>query len=142
MKFFRRLASARRGSALLEFALIGPMTIVGIMGIIGSGVLVWAIGSLHTVAASTARCGALGTLGVPPCTTPALTQSQAVTLAGNWIYAGVITTSNVTTTPDVATCLGTAGRFYRVAISTGAFAWLPAPMNGITLNVSACFPRS
>lgn len=138
----RSLLNCKRGASALEFGIIAPTLILTLLGIVSAGLVLWGIGGLYTVAALAARCGAVGVAGTPPCTTTTATATFAVTTANTWLFSGIITSANVTPTASVTTCNGVNGKFYQVAISTTKFAYLPAPMNNIAINVSACYPRS
>ncbi len=138
----RSVRTCRKAAAALEFGLVASGLITFMMVIIAAGLLVWGIGTLYSVAAQAARCGAIGVVGTPPCTTEANTKTFAVSTAGNWLFPNVIATTDVTTTVSTTTCRGVAGKFYKVDIATTRMQSLPAPLHNITINVSACYPRS
>ena len=136
-----RLAS-RRAVSTVEFAMIAPLLITLTFGAIGAGVLVWAMTEMRTIAATAARCGAVGAAG---CTTTAFTRSYAVALASAQIQPGVIAVADVTAVGGASTCNGFPGKFYTVTIassyfSQGALSLIAAPLNFSTISVSACYP--
>ena len=142
MRRLRKLFADTGGTAMVEFAIIGPAVIVSILCLIGLGLLLNVQANLNSVAAMAARCGAIGLAGVQPCTTIYLTKSYAATTASAWTVVSAFTTADVTVVTDTATCKGANGRFYQVTIATSALQSLPSPINNITLSVTACFPRA
>ncbi|HEX5325194.1 MAG TPA: hypothetical protein VFW75_00860 [Acetobacteraceae bacterium] len=91
---------------------------------------------LQVAAALTARCAALDS-----CTDPV---AFAVGIAEKWVGAGTISAAYVSTTTD-STCGGNScERFANITISSAMWASgvLPAPLSGITVCVSSCFPTS
>lgn len=141
MRRWRDLIRSRRGASALEFGIVAPVVLLLLFGIVGAGMLLWGIGTLYSVAALSARCGAVGTAGTPPCTTTTATSDYAVSLVDTWLFTGAIAVGDVTSTASVATCKGVTGTFYQVAITSNRFANLPGPLNGITISVSSCYPR-
>lgn len=132
----RRLHSDQRGVAAIEFALVASTLILLILGSVGVGLLWWTANGLQVAAALTARCAALGS-----CTDPA---AFAVGIAEKWVGAGAISAADVSTTTNSA-CGGVSGNlFTKVTISSAMWASgvLPAPLSGITVRVSSCFPTS
>jgi hypothetical protein len=131
--FQRRLAADRRAAVSVEFAVAGTLMLAITMGLVGAGLISWTRSGLQAAASATARCVALGS---PACATPA---SYAVTLAGQWVFPGVIAPGDVTVT-QATSCNGATGQYTRVDI-TGTH-WLssalPAGQNSITVNITAC----
>lgn len=129
----RLLRRDRRAAVSLEFAVAGGLMVAVTMGLIGAGLVSWTRSGLQATANATARCVALG---APGCSTPA---SYAVTLAGQWVFPGIIIPANVTVT-QATTCNGATGQYARVAITSTHWlgGMLPAGMDAITVNVTAC----
>ena len=133
------LLRCRRGVTAVEMAMIAPALLTLTFGAIEIGLLVpWVQGGLQSVAATTARCAAIGSSA---CSN---VQSYAVTQAGTWVMPGVITADNVTATSAATSCQGVSGKFYVVTITCPYFAtgWLPPPFNDKTVTVSACYPMA
>jgi hypothetical protein len=129
----RILAGDRRGAVSVEFAVAGALMLAVTVGLVGAGLLGWTRGGLQAAAAATARCVALG---APACAAPA---SYAATLAGQFVFPGIISAGDVTVTTATG-CNGAAGQYVRVAI-TGTH-WLgstlPVGQDTITVSVTAC----
>jgi Flp pilus assembly protein TadG len=99
----------RNGSAAIEFAMVAAVFLPLCLAIIDAGLLMWTQGTLQSTASLTARCAALTS---PLCTNP---QQFAVTTAGNWVFANIITVANVTPIPAVV-CIAHVS-FMRVTIT-------------------------
>ena len=127
-----RIGADRRGTAALEFAMVGGLLVLLLLGCVEVGLMMWTGSALQSVAAQTARCTAIGS-----CANP---QQYAVALAGQWIGGNAITTSDVTVAAGTS-CHGQAGAFAVVTISesiwSGTFF---EPITGGTQSVTACFP--
>lgn len=125
----------RRGTVALEFALVANALILLLVGAIGTGLLWWTANGLQTAAAMAARCAALGSC--------ADARSFAVTAAGDWTFAGIITPNDVTsvTGPSCNTS-GSPGQFVTITITAPFWASvpLPGPLSNISLSASSCFP--
>lgn len=128
---FRRDA---RGASAVEFALLAPLVILMLVGIIETGRLLWTQHSLDQVAAATARCTAV----TAACDTTESQQAHAVREAGE---LGVTIAAD-----DVEAGVGscrTVDGSARVAITTGfaspVGAWVPGFPD--SLAAEACFPR-
>jgi Flp pilus assembly protein TadG len=134
MTFGRRLSQDRRAATALEFALVGGIFLPLCLAIFDAGLLLWTQAALQSTADLTARCAALSS---PNCTN---VQQYAVTNAGNWVFAGIISSVNVTPAPAVV-CV-THQNFMKVTISCPFWAGtvLPPPLNGKTLTAVAYFP--
>ena len=127
-----RIRADRRGTAALEFAMVGGLLVLLLMGCVEIGLMMWTGSALQSVAAQTARCTAIGS-----CANP---QQYAVSLAGQWIGGNAITTGDVAVSSGQS-CHGQAGAFAIVTISetiwSGTFF---KPITGGTQSVTACFP--
>lgn len=62
-KFFRRFGEDRAGTALVEFALVCPMLIVLVVGMLGWGAYFWMAHSVQQVANDAARAAVAGLTG-------------------------------------------------------------------------------
>ena len=130
-----RIGADRRGTAALEFAMVGGLLVILLLGCVEIGLMMWTGSALQSVAAQTARCTAIGA-----CANPQQAQQFAVSLAGQWIGANAITTNDVTVAAGTS-CHGQAGAFAIVTISesiwSGTFL---KPITGGVQSVMACFP--
>ncbi len=131
------LLRKRDGAATaIEFALVAGIFLPLCLAIVDAGLLLWTQGTLQSTAALTARCAAILS---PLCTNPLSNPQQfAVTAAGKWVFAGIITPANVTAAPA---CISTAS-YIKVTINCPywAGAVLPPPLNGRTLTAVGYFP--
>ncbi len=129
-RLFRR---DRAGAVSVEFAMAGTMMLGVTMGLVGAGLIGWTTAGLQAAASATARCVALG---APACATPA---AYAATMAGQFVFPGIISAADVTVTLATS-CNGATGEYVRVAI--GGTHWLgsvlPAGQDTITVSVTAC----
>jgi Flp pilus assembly protein TadG len=130
----RRLATQRRATTTVEFALVGGMLLLLTFGTIDLGLLLWTQNALQSTTALAARCAAIS---APSCPDESSVKTYAASLADDWTMPGMITASDVSVT---GTCRGTAG-FKQVTITTSFWAsMLPPPFHNMTLTVSACYP--
>lgn len=129
----RAMRADRRGAVSVEFAVAGMLMLAFTMGLVGAGLLGWTRGGLQAAASATARCVALG---APACAAPA---SYGATLAGQWVFPGIVAASDVAVT-QATSCNGATGHYAKVTI-TGTH-WLgsvlPEGEDGITISVTAC----
>jgi Flp pilus assembly protein TadG len=132
-----RLLHDRRGVTATEFALVAPAFLMFMFLIIDGARAAWTYQALQEVAASSARCAALGTSS---CDTAAEVQAYAVARAA---AEGVVLASGAVTLTTSATCSSMTG-MTKVAISTsyqGATTkLLPSPIT--TLSTESCFPTA
>jgi len=128
-----RLATDRRAAVAVEFAVAGTLMIAITMGLVGAGLISWTRSGLQAAAASTARCVALS---APACAAPA---SYAATLAGQWVFPGIVAPADVAVTQSTS-CNGAAGQYTRVTITSTHWlgSVLPLGQNNITVSVTAC----
>lgn len=132
----------KRGTASLEFALAAPVLMLLLLGGLGATLSLWVVTTLHGVAATTARCGALGLAGAPACPDEAATKAKAVAAANATLSPFVTLTAAAVRLGPAATACGTAsGSFYTVTITATLPSVLTAPFGETAATVSACFPR-
>ena len=122
----RRKARSKRGTAALEYALIGPVLFLLLIGIMDMGRLMWVYSGLYRGVEAAARCGAVNTNA---CATTAEIQSAAV--AAIW---GMPVSSSVFTVSTTASCGTQVTASYSFQFYTPGF-------GSITLAPSACFPQ-
>ena len=141
-----RLTRDRRGSTMVEFAVIGMCLCTVTFGILETGLLWWLRTGMEVIATNAARCGAVGTVTgtASPCVDVASTQNYAVNnVAVRWGLPGTITTSDITITTSAAGCNGTSapGNFYQVKVTASPVVQLPGPLgNFTTMSVTGCYP--
>jgi Flp pilus assembly protein TadG len=131
---FRKLRRRRGGATAIEFALVAGLFLPLCFAILDAGLLLWTEGSLQSVAALTARCAAIAS---PSCANAL--QAQTFAVNNLWVFAGLITTANVSA-PATVSISGVP--FMKVTITCPYWAGtlLPPPLNGKTLTVVAYFP--
>ncbi|MBO9574661.1 MAG: pilus assembly protein [Sphingobium sp.] len=130
-----RLLRCARGASTIEFALLAPVFLVFLFGLIEAGRLMWVTQSINEVAYSSARCMSTSS----SCATTTAIQSYAVSRAAT--YQLTITAANVVTASNI-TCDGNAGSnkvtvtyAVRSAVRT-MLPFIPASIVGY-----ACFPK-
>ncbi len=128
------LARCRRGVTAVEFALVAPVFMMLLFGLIEGGRMLWLKQTLNEVAFSTARCMSVGT----DCPTLAQQRAYAVTRAAG--YGVTITAADITITANTS-CDGNANA-NRISITErfnspvlGLLPMLPS-----TVAAHACFP--
>lgn len=97
----RSLVHARRGSVAVEFAILAPLFLLMLLGMIEGGRMYWMAQSLNEVAFSTARCMAYGAA----CDTLEKQRSYAIDRAAS--YRITITDTQISATQGQA-CSGNA----------------------------------
>jgi len=137
MSIMRRksLLLACHGSMAVEFALIGSVFLMVILGIVQGGLLLWAKAAIEESASRAARCTAITS---SYCTDPA---ADVTPLLNGWGVSGIVPSVSVSVASGT-TCNNTAGHFSLVTVkSTGPVLSniLPAFSN-IVLSSSSCYP--
>ena len=119
----RRLARDRDGATAVEFALLLPVLVAMLLGLLSVGMLAFASNSLQFAAEDAARCAAVKTT---VCTSAASTQAYALAR-----YAGP------KITPAFTYAQAACG--HRVT-ATGVFdLGLVPQISRVTLNATACY---
>ncbi len=133
MRRWARLVRERRAVVSVEFAAAGMLMVVITTGLVGAGLISWTRSGLQAAAHATARCVALG---APSCASPS---AYAATLAGQWVFPGIISAADVSVT-QATSCNGATGQYTRVTITGNHWigSVLPAGQNTITISVTAC----
>ena len=119
----------------MEFALVAPLLLTALFGLIEGGRAIWTKQALQQVAAAGARCLALGT----QCTSVASARTFTVRQgedAGMPLATGHITATQSTTCSSQANMSKVE---IRMPFNTVAAGFLPFDFT--TMNASACFPR-
>ena len=131
--------SRTRGAAAVEFAIILPVLLLIVLGLIEAGRAVWTQSTLDYAVQAAARCHAIGhTVVGATCETAAQTQQFAVDRAPGLSLS--VDIFNVT----VEACDGVAGSVQgaKVTVPSLPFDWLVPDLlpYSTTLSASACFP--
>jgi Flp pilus assembly protein TadG len=139
------LLRGQSGAAALEFALVAGVFFPLSLGILEAGLLLWAKGALQSTAALAARCAAIASpscSAVPGAFNVAGVQQFAVTMAGNWVFPGIITNTTANFTPAPATVCLSSVSYMKVTITSSFWAGglLPPPLNGLNLTSVAYYP--
>ncbi len=131
---FRKLRECRKGSTIVEFALVAPAFVMIIFGIIEASRVFWIKQTLDEVAYSTARCMSVSST----CADVALARSYAIDRAQGYS----ITLGNTQIVPVIGTICKGSGGSNSVTITKD----IGSPMGGLipqmpsTLTATACFP--
>ncbi len=143
-----RLATALRrrvsGSAAVEFALVAPVLILLIMGIIAFGWVFWTQNSFQFAVEQASRCAAINTTagGTPDCSTVSLTQSYAASK----IYGLTVTASDFTvtgfSTSEVCVAFSKPFSFFALGTLVPAFVHGRSFSSTITLTGKSCRPKA
>ena len=121
-----RLWSDKRGATALEFAILLPMFMALMFGIIQLGQAFWTQTALQHAVEMAARCA---TINATTCGSTAATQSYAATQAyGLTFPAGTFTAT-------AAACGNQVSASYNFSAEMAA--WFPA---AITLTARSCYP--
>ncbi|HEY3777222.1 MAG TPA: TadE/TadG family type IV pilus assembly protein [Rhizomicrobium sp.] len=128
----RRLARAESGIAAVEFALLVPMFLIMMMGIIDVGQMLFAYYELDQAVAAGAEYAALNAANVTSTSGPALATSIATAVSNangtNWSNNTVVVNNGptVTVTDGAATSSGTAtnaDEYYCLTGSSPNWSW-------------------
>lgn len=126
----RHLVRRRGGAVAIEYALILPMVLLFVIGIIDVGRLLWTFTTLNRAAEAAARCGAVNSID---CGTAAAIQSHAVAEA--WGMNIAASAFAVTTPACGVQVVGTYDFVFLIpALAT------TTPLGTVTLKATACYP--
>jgi len=128
-----RPGSDRCGAAAIEYALILPVMLLLILGIMDAGRLLWTYTTLNRASEAAARCAAINTTD---CGTATQIKNRAVAEAwGLTINPSVFTV----TAPS---CGVQVRADYDFTFIVPWFPWFEgAPFGTIMLNATACYPQ-
>ena len=117
----------RRGNAAIEFALIAPVFLALIVGVMEVGRILWIQNTLQQAVERAARCA---TVNASSCGSASAVQQFAATQAAG---IGVPASAFTATTPA-------CGNQVRASMS---YAYMTSllPMPALTLSAQACFPK-
>jgi len=125
-----KFASREHGNVAIEYALVLPVMLLFILGIIDTGRFLWTNSTLYRSVEAAARCGAVNTIA---CNTTTQIKSRAVAEA--WGLS--VDPSNFTVTTP-ACGIRVAATYSFKFIIPGVTAVVPLGM--VTLNATACYP--
>ena len=127
--------SDARGASIVEFALVAPVLILFVFGIIESARAIWTFQSLQETAFNSARCMAIGR---SPCDSVVNVKSHAVARAAK---SQITVPASAITVEASVTCHGVSGQD-RVKIAMPYQTILSGflPMSLTNLTVTACAP--
>jgi Flp pilus assembly protein TadG len=127
----QRRKRAQRGTAAIEYALILPILLMFVLGLMDTGRLLWSYVTLNRAVAAAARCGAVST---STCGTAAQIRSYAVSQA-----FGMTLDTTAFTVATVACGMQVSGTYDFEFIVPG-FNYV-VPLGIVTLSVKACYPN-
>lgn len=119
------LALGRRGSSAIEYAIIFPVLLLVMLGIMDSGRLLWAYSTLYRATEAAARCGAVD---VTACGTTNQIRSKAVSSAWG------LTVAPAAFTVATPACGVQVSASYSFSFSMPGF-------SPLALNASSCHPK-
>jgi Flp pilus assembly protein TadG len=130
-----RFGLNRRGVTAIEYALLLPVLLLFILGIIDVGRLMWTYTTLSRAVDAAARCGAINEDATSPtdCQNSAAIQARAVTEA--W---GLDVTSSAFTVTEASCGVQVTGTYSFVSIIPGF--GTAAPWGTLALSATACYP--
>ena len=132
------------GTAAIEFALVAPVFLALLFGIIEYGRYLWTLQALQQVAAEGARCMAIpqSACASGGSYSSSNTTSRIQQIGNQW---GVSIPSGGITLSANATCGGTTG-FSKVTLTSTFYSAVPQLVQlaagGTSLTASACFPNT
>lgn len=139
MKLLRTLRRSTMAATAVEFALLAPVFITMMFGIVEGGRLFWTRQVLNNVAYSTVRCISINS----SCNTTTLAKNFAIAKARG--YGITLTTSSITLTPDPINSTGTTCKTYSNSNKVDVTANFNSALKGFvplptSLTATACFP--
>lgn len=120
----RALAAAREGATAVEFAIVGPVLLLLLFGIIETGRGLWTQNALNYAVEQAARCAAIDKIN---CGTTTQIRAYAATIAGTNFGSAPFTYT-------VAQCGSQVSASYPVTLH------IPYVAAALTLTAQSCFP--
>ena len=128
------LPGSQRGSVAVEYAIVLPVLLLFVLGIMDTGRLIWTYATLNRAAEAAARCASVDTA---TCGTVAQIQSYAVTQA----YG--LTIAAAAFTPTTVACGSRVAATYTFQF---VIPWIGSSpygqSNSTALSATACYPPS
>jgi Flp pilus assembly protein TadG len=138
-----RFGRARRGDVALEFAVVIPLLLALVLGIIDFGWLVWTGEAVQEGADAGARC--MGVLASSCASAGAYSSSGTLAYIQGVVAARGITLPANSATLNASTTCGSTGGFSKVSISFTYTTIVPNVLNAFgvkpLVSVVACFPN-
>lgn len=125
----------RKGTAALEFAMLGSALTLFLCSMVLLSFLLWTKGVVQMAAWRTARCA---TVSAPACTIPS---TYVASLLSAWGVSGFIPTVSVTVQPG-STCSTTTGHYTMVTVKGNMRASILSSLSGSVLSATACYPSA
>lgn len=134
MTLARRLVRGTRGASAVEFALVTPVLLSLLLGLVEYGRLMWTRQVVYETAFNTARCASMDNA---ICGNSTTIKSYAVTRGGK---NGIVLTQGEVTPTLATACNGYTSN--RVVIAHAMTTVLPAWLLAFptTITATACFP--
>ncbi len=138
-----RAAADRRGTSILEFAIVAPVMFMLVLAIIEFGFLMWTREALEQVAFAGARC--MGVLS-SSCASGGAVNATSTGTYINAVAAGwKITIPSGAIALNANTTCGNVSGFSQVALTYKYYAatasFVPGLAPYVTLKVQACYPN-
>lgn len=130
-----RLLKSRDGATSLEFALVGPVLLLLLLGIPAGSFVLWARGAVQVAASQTARCKATGSTDCNDAT------AYATSRIKDWGVAAFV--SSVSASVDATSnCNNVTGTFVSVTVTgtAGLGGTSTVPLTSVVLTATACYP--
>jgi Flp pilus assembly protein TadG len=129
--FCRGLARNREASAAVEFAVVMPLLLAFVFGIIELGHLLWTVGALNMAVQDSARCASVSNVPTPPSTL-CDTQQHLQTYAQARTWGMTVPANTYSLSTPACGYQVNASYVYKPIVG-----YIPLSM---TLTASACYP--
>ena len=133
----KRLLADRRGSFVLELALVGNFVFLVIALLLAGSIFLWARGVIQVAASQTARCVAISS---SDCMNR---ETYARRIIDEWGASFILANVKVTDQTDQA-CNGAPGKFAVVTVTdpSNRLGTVLSALSTTTLSATACYPAS
>lgn len=131
----QRFLKSRDGTTSLEFAVIGPVFVLLLLGIFSAALLLWSKAAVQLAASQAARCVAVRSAD---CSDP---DAYVSSILETWGVSAMVKLDPVSVQADTS-CNRTTGRFSSVTVTgTGNVgSGYVNPFANVILTASACYP--
>jgi Flp pilus assembly protein TadG len=120
----RRLTPERGGAAAVEFAIVAPVLLVLVLGIMEGGRALWTQNALNFAVDQAARCASIDTNN---CGTSTQIQNYAAAVSGEGFTAATFTVST-------AACGNVVSASFPIRL------YIPFVGSALTLTAQSCYP--